>query len=426
MAERVGHFENRAFTQDEHHEWALKLWNRIDRDGGGTVTREELNCEEFQDVLRSVVCPENEGHVGNYGRSEMHMEQALDFLLRKTHVNGDGSLSFKEFKSFMRILRNQGDEGNRVHLIFALFDLDGSNTIDKEEFAGIYAFFSGHQATKAEIEKAFLQMDKFDKKEVTRNQFIKWLKTDAPRAFRQETAAVDQDQESNISSSKSSSAVKAKKIHRPAPGMFQPRSKEQHESTWSNTWKANWNERFRGRDHVLMNPTCQPGLRHYFSAPQTLPELDRFYGTYKGFGKAQKRLHEPRPPPRNPVLSTDAKTMDVNVERALPGGTQRNHKGALILWDNEWPDKACDFSQKVWPASLMLRCQKPPPLLVAGREVEHALYRAALVAEHGRELCDYRAIDEDPKEDRRNAVRAEFAAKRALPKVPSRHFVATL
>lgn len=382
-ATRVGAFENRSYTKAEHEEWAAKLWRRIDRDESGSVTREELNCEEFQDVLRAVIAPETAGEAhATYARAEIHIEQALDFCLRKTHVNGDGSLSFKEFKSFMKILRDQDNAHSRVQLIWSLFDLDGSNTIDKEEFVGIYSFFSGHQPTKPEVEEAFRLMDKLDKKEITQKQFTWWIENAAPAAFRQHSHAIEHDGESTASStSRVSNKVK---IHRPAPGLFKPLSTKQAEETWTNTWKSHWNERWRGRDHTLMNPTLTPGLKHYFSAPQTLPELDRFYSTYQGFGKHRKRLHEPLPERPRPILSQQAKTLDVNVERALPGGTSRNAKGALVLWDNEWPDKASDFKMKPWPGSLMLRCPgKPPPLLLLGRDAEHQAYRAQLTASYG-------------------------------------------
>jgi Ca2+-binding EF-hand superfamily protein len=379
----VGAFENREYTKEEHAEWAAKLWARIDRDHSGSVSREELNCDEFQDVLHAVIAPDNTGDHANYGRAELHINQALDFLLRKTQTNADGNLTFKEFKSFTKMLRNQGDEHNRVHLIFALFDLDGSNTIDREEFHGIYAFFAGHQPTKNEVDRAFLQMDKFDKKEVTRQQFIRWLQREAPPQFQQHTAHVDDSSSTASSSGSKPKNRKAKKvIHRPAPGMFQPLPTDA--ATWSTEWHVFWNDRFRGTDTSLMNPACPERLKRYFSAPQTLPELDRFFNTYRGFNDHRKRLHEPRSPAPKPILSTQSKTMEVNPERAAPGGWGRNAKGGIVLWDNEWPDKPSDFKNKPWPGSLMLRCSaKPPPLLTLGREADHQAYRAELMRIHG-------------------------------------------
>lgn len=374
---RVGTFENRAYSVEEHHEWALKLWNRMDRDGSGSITREELNCEEFQDVLHTVIAPENTNAHAQYGRAEMHIDQALDFCLRKATLNSDGTLSFKEFESFMRMLRNQGDEHNKVHLIFALFDLDCSGTIDKDEFEGIYRFFSGHNPCLVEVQRSFEQMDKFDKKEVTRNQFIRWLKTDAPQEFKQHAGTVEADLEEE--KRKEAKLKKAKptpkKIHRPAPGLL-PRADSV--PTFTNSWHCLWNERFRGRDHTLMNPVCPERMKHYFSAPQTLPELNRFYKAYSGFEGHKTRLNRPPSPIRRPIVSTQSKQLEVNPERAAPGGTAKSSKGDLIAWDNDWPDKASDFKNKVKPGTLMFRCQKPPPILLLGRDADHIAYRAKL------------------------------------------------
>jgi Ca2+-binding EF-hand superfamily protein len=384
MASRVGAFDNRTFTADEHHEWAAKLWQRMDRDGSGSITKEELNCDEFQDVLKSVIAPTNTGAESRatYGRSEMHIQQALDFCLRKATLNKDGTLSFKEFKSFMRILRNSGDASNRVNLIFALFDLDGSETIDKEEFVGIWSFFCGKRPTRDDVKTAFLQMDKFDKGEVTRKQFINWLKTDAPEDFKQHAAGVEADAKSSSSSGSAKKPVlKVKKIHRPAPGMWHPRP--DNIPTWTTSWHSFWNNNFRGRDHTLMNPTLRPTMKHYFSAPQTLPELERFYKTYSGFDRHLTSLKSSDPPvplraePHN--LSTASKQMEVNPERALPGGTAKTSKGDPILWDNDWPDKAWELQKAKKPGSLLLRCPgKPPPLLYLGRDADHILYRQSV------------------------------------------------
>jgi len=378
-AHRLGNFENREYTNEEHHEWALNLWRRMDRDHSGSITREELNCEEFQDMLHSVIAPDNTspGAHATYGRSEMHIQQALDFCLRKASLNSDGTLSFAEWEAFTKMLRNQGDEHNRVHLIFAMFDLDGNNRIDKEEFVGIFAFFVGHQPCMFEVETAFEQMDKYDKKEVTRNQFIRWLKTDAPLNFKHHAAGVHVDPEEEEEAKKKAAKVKprVKKIHRPAPGLL-PRSDSV--PTWTNSWHSLWNDRFVGKDPFIHNK-CPVRMRHFFSAPSTLPELDRFYNTYSGFEKHKRRLHRPPSPINRPILSTQSRTKEVNPERAAPGGTAKSSKGDRILWDNEWPDKASDFSQKVNPASLLLRCPgKPPPMLLLGRDADHIAYRARL------------------------------------------------
>lgn len=219
-----------------------------------------------------------------------------------------------------------------------------------------------------ELTTHFGKLDRLDKGEVTRDHFARWLKYDAPPEFKQHAAAVEEEAPSEKSSTKSVSR-RVRKIHRPAPGMMFPRSEKAEAQTWTNSWHTVWNDRFRGRDDALMNPTCPKLLKHYFSAPQTLPELDRFYSTYRGFEKHKMVLTAPAPPTKRPVLSTQSSMPEVNPERALPGGWSRNKKGHRVLWDNEWPEKASDPKRRIGPGTLLLRCPgKPPPCLYLGRD----------------------------------------------------------
>lgn len=378
MSKRVGAIENRALTAEEHHEWALHLWNRMDRDGSGCIDKEELNCDEFQDVLRSVIAPQNTGAGARatYGRAAQNVAQAIDFCLRKADNNNDGSLSFKEFKSFLRVLRNQNEPDHAAKLIFALFDLDGTQTIDMEEFMEIYRYYVGHRPTVQEVSKEWKNLDAEMMGEVTRAQYIRWLKTSAPKIFRQhETVAhvadegpgdVDGSSSGGGSTSKSSPSRKSKKIHKPAPGMM-PR--DPRAATWTNSWHPIWNERFRGRDDTLVNPTLPRLQRSYFSRPQSLPELGRFYNTYAGFDSERRRfLTKSDPKRKKTVLSTDSQP-EICPERALPGGTARNRHGDVVLWTDAWQTPLSQQQEAKKPGSLLLRCPgKPPPLLYLGRD----------------------------------------------------------
>eukprot|EP00434_Breviolum_minutum_P018909 symbB.v1.2.016675.t1/scaffold1275.1/size127301/3 len=40
-------------SAEKHRAWAEQLWCRMDRDRSGTVTREELMCDEFQEILKA-------------------------------------------------------------------------------------------------------------------------------------------------------------------------------------------------------------------------------------------------------------------------------------------------------------------------------------------------------------------------------------
>mmetsp|Transcript_6175 Transcript_6175/g.9632 ORF Transcript_6175/g.9632 Transcript_6175/m.9632 type:complete len:374 (-) Transcript_6175:61-1182(-) len=370
MGERIGHFSNRVYTKEEHHEWALKLWERIDRDHSGSVTQQELNCDEFQDVLHAVIAPENddEGRRAIYGRSAINVQQLMDFCFRKAGINDNGSLTFKEFKSFLRALRNQGDASHCADLVFALFDLDGTNSLDREEFLEIFRYYTGRTPTGPELQKIWGQLDRLDTGEVTKQQYIKWMQHYAPPQFTQHAPPVEGDSESGDSklAKPSRQSVDPYSRYLPAPGMM-PRSKSA--ATWSNTWHAPWNERFRGRDNSLLNPANPKMLKRYFSAPQTMPELSRFYSTYKGFGKHQKSIHQP-PTPRQRFILSNQSQPEICPERARPGGFARNSKGDSVPWNDHWQMTQGEIQKRrVAAGSLLLRLPgKPPPCLTQGRD----------------------------------------------------------
>jgi len=369
MAEKVGVFSNRVYSKEEHHQWAAKLWERIDRDHSGSVTQKELNCDEFQDVLHAVIAPENdEGRRAIYGRAEINVTQAMDFCFRKADINEDGSLSFGEFKSFLRALRNQGDARHSADLVFALFDLDGTNSLDKEEFLGIFRYYTGRAPATVEFNEIWGQLDLLDTGEVTKQQYIKWMQHFAPHQFRQHAPPVEGDSESGDSklAGPSRRAVDPYKRYFPAPGMM-PRSKSS--PTWSNTWHVPWNERFRGRDNALLNPANPKMLKHYFSAPQTMPELSRFYKTYKGFVKHRHSIQQP-PTPRQKFILSNQSQPEICPERARPGGVARNSKGDSVLWNDHWQMTQAEIQKRrVASGSLLLRLPGKPPLcLTQGRD----------------------------------------------------------
>mmetsp|Transcript_88822 Transcript_88822/g.153562 ORF Transcript_88822/g.153562 Transcript_88822/m.153562 type:complete len:389 (-) Transcript_88822:9-1175(-) len=384
MAKRVGAIENRTLTAEEHHEWSLKLWNRMDRDGSGHIDKEELNCDEFQDVLQSIVAPKKGGGGrAVYGRAAQNIAQAIDFCLRKADQNNDGSLSFDEFKAFLRVLRNQSnDPDHSAKLIFALFDLDGSQTIDEEEFQEIYRYHLGKRPTVQEVKDHWYNLDIEMRGYVTREQYIRWLKTKAPKMFKQSQSITRVEEEAppeevagtptGDASPKSPPSGRTKRespkkeMYKPAPGMM-PR--DPRRQTWSNSWHPVWNERFRGRDDTLVNPTLPRLQRAYFSRPASLPELQRFYNTYQGFGAQNRRLRTHTDPRRQKtVLSTDSQPQ-ICPERAELGGTARNRHGDVVPWTDAWQTPLCEKQAAKKPGSLLLRCPgKPPPLLYLGRD----------------------------------------------------------
>lgn len=82
----------------------------MDRDNNGAISKKELDCSEFRQVLRKVLTPDTEHDAGGgstYARAATNQEQALALCLRKADINDDGRLSFDEFKAFLWALRQE-------------------------------------------------------------------------------------------------------------------------------------------------------------------------------------------------------------------------------------------------------------------------------------------------------------------------------
>lgn len=387
---RVGRLEQRVFTAEEHHEWAKKLWDRMDRDHSGYITSQELNCEEFQDVLHSVINPRrNATVVVSYGRAEQNVRQAVDFCMRKADLNHDQSLSFAEFKAFLRVLRNENLAEHTANLVFALFDLDGDERLDKEEFTEICRYYLGRKPTAAEFEALWGSLDTscLATDQVSREQYIAWLRTSAHPLFRQHAPGVEAgggDEEEEEEEAAAEAARRRpeergkdrlnghghrKVPMRPAPGMLSTQGVRYEPALG---YRQPWNSRFRGKDTTMMNPTLPRPMRNYFSRPQSLPELGRFYSQYEGFDKHRRRFEAlPEPRQKTHVLSTDLAGPEIAPERHMPGGRARDARGSPVLWNDSWQTTKAEMAKekKDGPGSLLLRVPgRPPPFLFLGRD----------------------------------------------------------
>lgn len=175
-------------SQRVSHEWAYRLWCRMDRDGNGYVTRNELECQEFYSILQSVLSPDRgDGKGGrSYGRAQMSMNQAVNFCLRKADLDRDGRLSFEEFKAFMLGLR----DGRAVEdLSFVLFDHDANGFIDELEFREVIRFYTGRSATITELAKIWAELDPNDTGKVNQKKYLEWLHRFLATLVRKQTAS---------------------------------------------------------------------------------------------------------------------------------------------------------------------------------------------------------------------------------------------
>eukprot|EP00927_Polykrikos_kofoidii_P049011 TRINITY_DN43161_c0_g1_i1.p1 TRINITY_DN43161_c0_g1~~TRINITY_DN43161_c0_g1_i1.p1 ORF type:complete len:504 (-),score=69.33 TRINITY_DN43161_c0_g1_i1:231-1706(-) len=177
-------------TPRSHRDWSARMWLRMDRNRNGALSREELDCEELRNVIRCLVAPSVGTSTGGagapYTRAEMNTQQAVSFCLRKSDLNGDGVLSFEEFESFLRTLREVAGSvaTNTADLIFALFDVDGNQQIDENEFREIYRYFTGHRPTESEFQQEWARLNVGFRSAVRRDEYVRWLQTSKNPLFR--------------------------------------------------------------------------------------------------------------------------------------------------------------------------------------------------------------------------------------------------
>lgn len=366
-----------AVTAEQFEDWVEKVWLRMDRDHSGEITREELNCDEFQIILKSVIAPTNEAERGgaSYARTEVHIEQALNFCLRKADINNNGSLSKGEFKAFMRMLRNQ-THGDRVNLIFALFDVDSSGRLDRDEFKGICRYYLGHEPTTNMVNEEWLNLDADEKGYATLTDYSKWLKTSASPVFRQLAQAVEGD-------------PKARKVRRQinldtAAGIVEVKRHRDRRLEE----RPLWNQGFNTLDTCIINEAVPAPLRTYLSRPQSLPELRRYldrHGHSSKYDDVRKFMAEKKPEEPKRILSNDTARLPCFLpQRYQPGGRMRNKCGKKVKWMNEWQTPKGishgDLGPRLVPGTLTLRCPpKCPDWLFFGKDYEEDDVEEALV-----------------------------------------------
>jgi len=343
-----------ADDPEQHREWATRLWIRMDRDRSGTITREELMCDEFQGILKAVIAPRRDGASNaSYGRSEINVPQAVDFCMRKASQNASGELSFEEFSSFLRVLRKAGASSRKADLIFALFDLDQSGFLDKEEFLEVYRYFLGYRPTVEKFEEEWALLDEKVEGHVSQKQYDRWLRASTNPAFKPYAPPPDDDVWGKT----------PKFSKKDAAGLLQLTKHKRSQ------WRPLWNERWNCEDNSELNKVLMPRKKHMFSRVQTEPELRRFYARHPRWDAHYAKLDTPEPIRPQTMLTADIAPL--LPERHVPNGRMRNPQtGQRERWNDYWqtPKSAC-LTQKVTPGSVLLRCPgEPPEHLVRGRD----------------------------------------------------------
>mmetsp|Transcript_81354 Transcript_81354/g.263997 ORF Transcript_81354/g.263997 Transcript_81354/m.263997 type:complete len:310 (-) Transcript_81354:188-1117(-) len=298
----------------------------------------------------------------------MHVMQAMNFCLRKADINNDGVLSFKEFKTFMRMLGSPRLGRERTNLIFALFDLDGTSSIDKEEFRGICRYYLGHHPTVPMLEAEWAKLDQDEKGYAALADYSRWLRTSASPIFRQFAQAVSGEPSDEELRRLSKQQVDVDT----AQGLLA--FKRQKDRVRGD--RPEWNESFNQQDSSKINEASPPPRRMYLSRPQSLPELKRYLDRHSTKFADQRRFYaqKPVPEPRR-ILSDDTPALPMLLpERYVPGGTMRK-KGKTTEWMDAWQAPKCithgGLAGRISPGSLTLRVAgRAPAWLARGKDVD--------------------------------------------------------
>jgi len=123
--------------------------------------------------------------------------------------------------------------------------------------------------------------------------------------------------------------------------------------------RARWNQNFNTIKN--MNHEMPSQQRSFFSRPQSLPELDRYFELHRGFVTNLDRLKTTPDLRRHKgVLSTDS-VPDFMPNRPVPGGTMRNPmSGRPVKWNDHWQEPK-SMKKKCLPVTLLFQCPGPPP-----------------------------------------------------------------
>jgi Ca2+-binding EF-hand superfamily protein len=158
----------------------------MDRDHNGALTRQELDCEEFFQIVRSVLLPDAVVGVSGpaYARANMDLDQAINFVVRKADINHDNKITFDEFKAFILALRQPQLAVHTANLIFALFDVNRDMKLDQKEFRQIYSFYLGGNPTEDKFQEEWALLDPENKGRVSRKEYVKWMQTSDNPVFR--------------------------------------------------------------------------------------------------------------------------------------------------------------------------------------------------------------------------------------------------
>jgi len=165
-------------SPDEHSEWAARLWSRLDREGRGSIRRQDFECKEFRSVLRAILVPETAARLGafmggpSYSRAQMNVDEAVSFCMRKS---SNKLISFEEFEEFMLSLREERLPQQTAGLLFALFDINRDGILVQSEFRELFRFFVGQNPAEIDFQEEWARLDAQATGRISRADLARWL-----------------------------------------------------------------------------------------------------------------------------------------------------------------------------------------------------------------------------------------------------------
>mmetsp|Transcript_105453 Transcript_105453/g.193418 ORF Transcript_105453/g.193418 Transcript_105453/m.193418 type:complete len:454 (-) Transcript_105453:62-1423(-) len=402
------------------NDWIYEMWTCMDRDNTGFISRQDVDCEEFNNVIRAILAA-NAGNASggaSNSRSKVDLDQAISYLLRKADLNSDQKVSFDEFKSFVLCLRNPQLSLHTANLIFALFDTNRDQYVDEAEFHEMYRFYTGRVPARNEFRAEWHRIDVEREGKVDREAYLKWLQTSSNPVFRlhgplttpgllglggstdarstssrsgsNAVSDIQRQQVRETSASKpwrphhaypnfcwNKVGLKAEKEQREAekarPAATVNSSQELFSRTDSSASMPRWNHHLTAASPNWMNAVTGKPRRHrynrtYFSSPQSLPDLHRHYKKNNDKFKFEdhlRRMESPEKEQKRNFVPSHENTQTAGPEllpnRRFTQGHQRNRStGKREKWKDNFltPPQLKDSYQ---PSTTSYRCPGAPP-----------------------------------------------------------------
>lgn len=356
--------------EEEHERWAARMWFRIDRDGSGSVTREELACEEFRSAVRSLIAPAQVHSTAvTYSRAKMNIEQCISFCMRKADLNDDNKLSYEEFQSMTWYLRQAHLAKHTAYLVFSLFDLNGNGVIEEDEFREIYRFYLGRSPQERAFQEEWLHLAGGEET-ADRDAYIRWLRASENPIFKPHAPPIEKVHGSTGEDRAPLLSASQRAGGRAAGFGLPPSHRIKHVKDVNE--RPDWNDHFAAGANP--NQELQHHQRHYFRKSQSLPALRKHYEKHNqngGFDDHMKAMSAPqarvKKPPRAMLSTDNGLAMELIPHKYVPTGSQRcKHTGKGTQWMENFqnPDFPESLARKCVTGTHDFRCAEPAPHLL--------------------------------------------------------------